>query len=70
MSVNVPRITSTLRSSGSPAVVIDSSIEEIIPITLIAAALSQIPFYSFDLQQTGTAPLNRALPELNTVRFS
>ena len=31
--------------------------------------LSQIPLYSFDLQQTYSAPLNRSLPEFNTARF-
>lgn len=35
----------------------------------VAASLSQQMFYSFDLQQTMTAPLNRALPEFNTARF-
>ena len=70
MVVNMPRITSTLRPSGSPDIVVDSGVEGAIVGTLISAALSQTPFYSFDLQQTGIAPLNRAFPEFNTARFS
>ena len=37
---------------------------------MMVALFSRQPFYSFDLQQTMTAPLNIALPELNTERFN
>ena len=70
MSINMPIITSTLRASGAPAVIVDSEVPVEVPVSLVTAALSQIPFYSFDLQHTYTAPLNRVAPEFNTVRFS
>ena len=70
MSINLPIITSTLRASGAPDVIADSDAIEVFPESPVTAALSQMPFYSFDLQQTYTAPLNRALPEFNTARFS
>ena len=70
MIVNVPRVTATLRVAGASDVVVDPAVVEPVSEPLITAALSQIPFYSFDLQQTGRSPLNRSLPELNTARFS
>ena len=70
MSVNLPRITSTLRPAGSLGVATISEIEPVVPPTFVLSGLPRIPFYSFDLQQTGIAPLNKALPEFNTVRFS
>lgn len=36
----------------------------------LSASLSGRMFYSFDIQQTLGAPLNRAAPEFNTARFS
>ena len=70
MTVNMPRVTGTLRPAGSLDVVLTPGSIAPIPATLIPATLSQTPFESFDLQHIGLAPLNRALPEFNTVRFS
>ena len=44
---------------------------DIVPITgiSVAAQLSQQQFTSFDLNQTYSAPINKAIPELNTTRF-
>lgn len=69
MTINVPRTTSTLRPRGSLEATVVSIID---PETglLSVAPLSQPIFHSFDLQQTGIAPLNRILPEFNTARFS
>ena len=70
MSINKPIITSTLRTVGAQDVILAPDVIEVFPKSPVTAALSQIPFYSFDLQQTYTAPLNRASPEFNTTRFS
>ena len=70
MSINKPIITSTLRAAGAPAVILATSVDETAPESPVTAALSKVAFYSFDLQQTYTAPLNRAAPEFNITRFS
>ena len=70
MTVNMPRVTGTLRPAGALGVVLPVTIIAPIPATLIHAVLSQMPFYSFDLQQIGSAPSNRVSPEFNTTRFS